>query len=98
MSIEIIATIVFLVIYIVFGIKIGILAFEFLNNISANFTLITIKNHEFIRNCASPISFAIGVSWLMVVFFFFGAKIGNTFYKKIIIKGNEEKRIASWFV
>lgn len=52
----------------------------------------------FLRDKDTLISFTIGALWIFAIVFKLGSDIGGWIYEDLIIKGNEEDRIASWFV
>ena len=53
---------------------------------------------EYLKTHKSLIAFIIGALWMLAFVFKLGSDIGGWIYEDIIIKGNDENRIASWFV
>lgn len=95
---EIVAIVFFLVCYIIVGIFIAKFIYEKIDNEPYICEITTFGNQNFIRSHPGELAFATGVSWLLLCFFTIGIAVSYTFYEKFIIKGDEENRIASWFV
>ena len=60
--------------------------------------IIYMPNCRFMANNARSLAMIYGLLWVFILAFQKGAEMGEWIYEDLIIKGNEEDRIAPWVV
>jgi hypothetical protein len=98
---EALALIFLLIIYAFIGIIMGNLAYKKLRNFDvalSNYHIYTEENMEYVFLRREGLAICIGIFWLFYLAFSVWAEVGRDFYNEVIIKNNEEDRIAAWVV
>ena len=101
---DIAVCITFFITYIVIGVTLGAIVYEYLRENEINkdisaFETYTIEFHENLRLtkiCRKEIAMFFGLVWPISVVFFLSIEFGEGIYFNYIYNGNDEDRIASW--
>jgi hypothetical protein len=98
---EILALIFLLVIYASVGVIIGNIAYKKMENYDgalSKYHIYTEQDKEYVFLRREGLAMCVGILWMYYLAFSVWAEVGRDFYDEIIIKNNEEDRIAAWVV
>jgi len=98
---ETLALLFLLIIYTFVGIIMGNLAYKKIyetDGALSKYHIYTEDDKEYLYFRREEIAIYIGVFWMYYLAFSVWAEVGRDFYDEIIIKNNEEDRIAAWVV
>jgi hypothetical protein len=98
---EVLALLFLLIIYAFVGIIMGNLAYKKIcktDGVLSKYHIYTEDDKEYLFLSRDEIAICIGVLWVYYLAFSIWAEVGRDFYDEIIIKNNEEDRIAAWVV
>jgi len=99
---EALAWLFLLIIYAFIGIIMGNLADKKMmdenDGALSKYHIYTEVDKEYLFMRKEEISICIGIFWMYYLAFSVWAEVGRDFYDEIIIKNNEEDRIAAWVV